>query len=121
MIYLTILPILSSLLCLPFCLSPPSIHHPISTVWTVVNHFLLIYMGVLLIGSCFLSLHPFLFFYPYLLFLYISSCSWTVFTSPFYVSLLYFSSNARFYSELLLLSFSIHLLYVSLWELWKLW
>ena len=70
-----------------------------------------IYMWVLLIGSCFFC--PYLFFCRYLLFLYICSYSRTVSITLIYVSLLYFSSHAHFYSVLLLLfSLSLYIFYI---------
>ena len=107
MIYLTIFPILSSLLCLPLCLSIPSVHYLISSVWTIISYF-------------FLYLIPFdRFLFPLSLLLSPSSVplSLLLFSYGIYYSLLYFSSHSHFYSVLLLLSFPIPLLYLSLWGL----
>ena len=120
MIYLIIPPIVSSLLSLPFCLSIPSVDYPISSVWTTVTHFLYTYVGpfdwffFLLSLSLLLSLSSI----PLYLLLFSNGI---YYSHLCLTSLLLFPCSLLLCTSTSLLSFSIHLLYVSLWGLWKLW
>ena len=101
---LTILPILSSLLCLPFCLSIPSIHYHILSFRTIINHFLLIckYFWSVLIS--YLSVHI--------------SSSIPIFCSsisaPVLRKSLLLSSTSLFYTSLLMLTSTLYFYFSSL-------